>query len=43
MKLKMKLDLLPKDGICEIANDNCNGQVVVSGKKNIIEILQSRL
>jgi [acyl-carrier-protein] S-malonyltransferase len=28
---------MPKDEVCEIANDNSNSQVVVSGNKNIIE------
>ena len=28
---------------CEIANDNCNGQIVVSGKKAAIENLKENL
>lgn len=33
-----------KEGeICEIANDNANGQVIVSGNKNCIEILKNSL
>jgi [acyl-carrier-protein] S-malonyltransferase len=32
-----------KDTTCEIANDNCDGQVVVSGKKITIEILHQKL
>ncbi len=38
-----EINLLPKDEICEIANDNTNGQVVVSGKKRAIEILNENL
>ena len=30
-------------GKCEIANDNCNGQVVVSGKKIDIDHLKENL
>jgi len=32
-----------KEGICEIANDNADGQVIVSGSKKDVEILQSTL
>ena len=32
-----------ENGICEIANDNTNGQVVVSGEKSTIEILNNNL
>ena len=38
-----EINLLPKGEICEIANDNSNGQVVVSGKKNIIDVLSQNL
>ena len=38
-----EINLLPKGEICEIANDNTNGQVVVSGKKKVIEILNKNL
>ena len=38
-----EINLLPKGEICEIANDNSNGQVVVSGKKKAIEILNKNL
>ena len=38
-----EINLLPKEEICEIANDNTNGQVVVSGKKKVIEILNKNL
>ena len=31
------------EGKCEIANDNCNGQIVVSGKKNDIDNLRENL
>lgn len=38
-----EIKLLPKEDICEIANDNTNGQVVVSGKKVAIENLNKKL
>jgi [acyl-carrier-protein] S-malonyltransferase len=38
-----EINLLPKGEICEIANDNSKGQVVVSGKKKVIEILNKNL
>ena len=38
-----EINLLPKGEICEIANDNTNGQVVVSGKKKVIEIFNKNL
>ena len=38
-----EINLLPGGKICEIANDNSNSQVVVSGKKLIIEILNENL
>ena len=38
-----EINLLPKKEICEIANDNSNTQVVVSGKKMVIEILNENL
>jgi len=31
------------NGICEIANDNCPGQIVMSGDKDSVEILQNSL
>ena len=34
---------LSKEGLCEIANDNCNGQVVVSGETKVIRILNENL
>ena len=42
-EVEEEISLLPKNGICEIANDNTNGQVVVSGTKKIIEIFQNNL
>ena len=42
-EVQEEINLLPKDGICEIANDNSNSQVVVSGKKITIEILNANL
>jgi len=38
-----EINLLPKKEICEIANDNSNTQVVVSGKKIVIEMLNENL
>jgi len=38
-EVENEINLLPNGEICEIANDNTNGQVVVSGKKKAIEIL----
>jgi len=42
-ELEEEINILPKNEICEIANDNCDGQIVVSGKKNVIEILSENL
>ena len=42
-EVEKEIDLLPKEEICEIANDNSNGQVVVSGEKKAIEILNENL
>ena len=42
-EVEKEINLLPKGGICEIANDNSNEQVVVSGKKNVIKILSENL
>ena len=42
-EVEKEIDALPKDEKCEIANDNCVGQVVVSGKKRFIEILNQNL
>ena len=42
-EVEKEISLLPKDGICEIANDNSNNQVVVSGTKEKINILNENL
>jgi len=42
-EVEQEINLLSQIGICEIANDNCNGQVVVSGTKKTIEILNENL
>jgi len=42
-EVEKEIDLLQKKEICEIANDNSNGQVVVSGEKTTIEVLNSNL
>ena len=38
-----EIKLIPKNDTCEIANDNSNGQVVVSGKKKAIENFSQNL
>ena len=42
-EIEKEINLLPKGEICEIANDNSNTQVVVSGKKKIIEEFNKNL
>ena len=42
-EVQKEINLLPKNQICEIANDNSNTQVVVSGEKKIIETLNENL
>ena len=42
-EVENEIKLLSKDGVCEIANDNTNGQVVVSGDKTIIQKLSENL
>tara|TARA_Y100000590_G_scaffold18257_1_gene21719 strand:+ start:162 stop:1079 length:918 start_codon:yes stop_codon:yes gene_type:complete len=42
-EIEEEINLLPKKEICEIANDNSDGQVVVSGTKSVIEIFQANL
>ena len=42
-EVEKEINLLPKDDVCEIANDNSNNQVVVSGTKTIIEILNKNI
>ena len=42
-EVEKEISLLSKQEICEIANDNSNGQVVVSGTKAIIEMLNNNL
>ena len=32
-----------KNNICEIANDNCPGQVILSGTKDLIESISQKL
>jgi len=36
-KILEEIKAVSSDGVCEIANDNCPGQIVVSGEKNVIE------
>ena len=35
-KVENELNILPKEDVCEIANDNSKGQIDVSGQKNHI-------
>ena len=42
-EVEKEINLLPKKEVCEIANDNSNGQVVVSGEKKIMEVLNGNL
>ena len=42
-EVEKEIDELPKKEICEIANDNSNTQVVVSGEKEVIKILNENL
>ena len=42
-EVEKEINLLPKEEACEIANDNSNSQVVVSGKKTAIKILSDNL
>jgi len=42
-EVEKEISTLPKNEICEIANDNSTAQVVVSGKKNVIEMFNENL
>jgi len=42
-EVEKEISALPEGEVCEIANDNTNGQVVVSGTKKNIEILNFNL
>ena len=42
-ELEEEINSLPKNEVCEIANDNCDGQIVVSGQKKIVETLNENL
>tara|TARA_B100001123_G_scaffold420966_1_gene527993 strand:- start:313 stop:1233 length:921 start_codon:yes stop_codon:yes gene_type:complete len=42
-EVEEEINLLPKEEICEIANDNSNSQVVVSGKSKIVQNLSENL
>ncbi len=42
-EVESEIKLLQTKEVCEIANDNCNGQVVVSGTKQIINNLNENL
>ena len=36
-KILEEIKTFSPEGVCEIANDNCPGQIVVSGEKNVVE------
>ena len=40
---KFFIDIKSQNSVCEIANDNADGQVIVSGDKNSIDLLQNEL
>ena len=42
-EIKNEIELLPKHEVCEIANDNSDGQVVVSGEIKAIQLLNDNL
>ena len=42
-EVKYEIDLVKSLGVCEIANDNCKGQIVVSGEKKTIDTLNQNL
>ncbi len=42
-EVEKEISILSKNETCEIANDNSTAQVVVSGKKNVIEMLNENL
>ena len=42
-EVEKEISLLPKEEVCEIANDNSEGQIVVSGTKIAIKILNENL
>tara|TARA_B100000700_G_scaffold292311_1_gene352153 strand:+ start:1125 stop:2036 length:912 start_codon:yes stop_codon:yes gene_type:complete len=42
-EVEKEINFFSKSGICEVANDNSNEQVVVSGKKDIIEAFNLNL
>ena len=42
-EVEKEISFLPKEEVCEVANDNCDGQIVVSGTKKANEILNTNL
>ena len=42
-EIEEEINLLPKNEICEIANDNSNSQVVVSGNAESIKIFNEKI
>jgi len=42
-EVEKEISFLPKNEICEIANDNSYGQVVVSGSKKAVELLNDNV
>tara|TARA_B100000579_G_C22785660_1_gene831735 strand:+ start:305 stop:1231 length:927 start_codon:yes stop_codon:yes gene_type:complete len=43
VEIENLLNEIKSKGVCEIANDNANGQIIVSGEVNLINILQTIL
>ena len=42
-EVENEINLLSKDGICEISNDNSSSQIVISGERKIIEKFNENL
>ena len=42
-EVENEIKILHTKEVCEVANDNCNGQIVVSGTKEIIKTLNENL
>ena len=42
-EIEKEISQIPKEEVCEIANDNSEGQIVVSGTKNGIKIINEKI